>query len=77
MALHQGGAELDGLIIVGGITLLVILAVAIGLAMVDETSRSRAWRRIADARRRNWEEARETQALLDTLERCKRCPFRR
>jgi|tagenome__1003787_1003787.scaffolds.fasta_scaffold16349914_1 hypothetical protein len=39
---------------IGGIVLLVLLAVLAGLA--DDSSQDQAWRRIAAARRRLWEE---------------------
>lgn len=41
-------------VVIGGTVLLVVLAVLAGLA--DNQSRDQAWRRIAAARRRLWEE---------------------
>jgi hypothetical protein len=68
---------MDTGVIVGGLLLLVLVAVAIGLIGGDEhTARARAWRDIARERRRNWEERRETEELLQTIDRCRACPFR-
>ena len=48
-----GGAVLA--VVIGGAMLLIVLAVLVGL--VDGRSRDQAWRRIAAARRRLWEES--------------------
>jgi hypothetical protein len=45
-------------VITGGLILLITLATCIGLAL-DQQARGAAWRRIASARRRNGELARE------------------
>ncbi len=44
------------LVIVGGLALLVIIAVLLGVPLVDRESRRQAWRRIAAERRRNDEQ---------------------
>jgi hypothetical protein len=65
----------DLYVIVFGVVLLVVLAVAVGLAgAADRRSARRAWRAIAHERRRIWE---ERQRNLESLDRCRYCPFRR
>jgi hypothetical protein len=59
-----------------GIALLALLAGAIGLGLRGEqVGRQRAWRDIAAARRRNWEERQQLDGLLQTLEHRRGCPY--
>lgn len=63
---------MDGSLIITGIALLVLLAMAVGVLRAEE----RASRDIARSRRHNWEERRRTQELLEAMEKCRDCPFR-
>ncbi len=64
-------------VIVGGLALLVLLALVIGLMNADERgARNRAWRGIARERRHNWEERRRNRELRESLDCCRDCPFR-
>ena len=51
---------MDASLIVAGIALMVVLALAAGVLQAEE----RAWRDVARARRRNWEERQRTHELL-------------
>lgn len=69
---------MDLYVIVFGVVLLVALALAVGLAgAADRRSAGRAWRAIAHERRQIWEERQRNREILDGLERCRYCPFRR
>ena len=60
------------IVIVVGVVLLMILAVAIGASMDTEAQR-REWRRVAEARR----ELRQVMQLRAAeAELCERCPYR-
>lgn len=58
-----------------GLVALIFIAVRVGRAG-DRRSQERAWRRIAAARRRNWE---NEQALGAIIRRCQKpdCPIRK
>lgn len=47
-------------VVISGVVVIVVITIIIGLA-ADRRSRDEAWRRIARARRRNWE---QSQALV-------------
>jgi hypothetical protein len=59
------------LVIVGGVALLMVLAVCVGASMDTEAQR-REWRRVAKARRKL------RQLALDVPDTalCERCPYR-
>jgi hypothetical protein len=59
------------LVLVGGVALLMALAVSIGASM-DTQAQRREWRRVARARRELW------QLTIGGPEaaRCERCPYR-
>lgn len=59
------------LVVVGGLALLVVLAVGIGSSL-DTDAQRRAWRRVAEERRR----LRLDLADLPSGTLCDRCPFR-
>jgi hypothetical protein len=64
-------------VVVVGLAVLLLLAVAVGLRKQDEgLARERAWREIAEERRRNWEERRHLEDLRTDLELCRDCPYR-
>ncbi len=61
-------------IVLGGLAILIGLAVSIGV--VDNKARDRAWRRIAHARRDQQERERMLRQCLESP-RCARCPIDR
>jgi hypothetical protein len=63
---------MDLSLIVAGIALLLLLACAAGGLQAEE----RAWRDVAEARRRNGEARQRVHELLDSFEKCRDCPFR-
>ena len=66
-----------GLITIG-VMVLVALAVAIGAAQAaDRSARTDGWRKLAEGRRRNWEEQKRVHELWDEINRCRDCPYRR
>ena len=65
-------------LMVGGLALLVLLAVLVGLSnAADRQSQSSAWRRIAAARKEISEEWRRLELASKRINACARCPFRR
>ncbi len=62
------------LVIVGGVALLVVLAVCIGASMDTEAQR-REWRRVAKARRKLRQLRQLARGVPDTV-LCERCPYR-
>ena len=59
------------LVIVGGVALLMILAVCIGASM-DTQAQRREWRRVARARR----QLRQLAVGVPEAALCERCPYR-
>jgi hypothetical protein len=59
------------LVIVGGVALLLVMAVTIGVSMDTEAQR-REWRRVAEARR----ELRQLALGVPDTVLCERCPYR-
>jgi hypothetical protein len=57
------------LVILGGVALLVVLAVCVGISM-DTAAQRREWRRVAEARRR-------LALAVSASDLCERCPYRR
>ena len=66
-----------GLIAIG-VLVLVALATVIGLGQAtDRSARDSAWRKLAEGRRRNWEERQLVREQWEEVERCHDCPYRR
>lgn len=64
-------------VIVGGLTVLILLAVIVGISLADDRqSRRRAWRNIARGRRRIWEERQRLQNVDPLPPWCRDCPLR-
>ncbi|MGH3564757.1 MAG: hypothetical protein ACRDRH_01720 [Pseudonocardia sp.] len=64
-------------VIVGGLTILILLAVIVGISLADDRqSRRRAWRNIARERRRIREERHRLQNVDPLPPRCRDCPLR-
>jgi hypothetical protein len=59
------------LVIVGGVALLMAIAMCIGASMDTEAQR-REWRRVAKARRELRQRAQSSQEVV----LCERCPYR-
>lgn len=61
-----------------GVVVLVALAVAIGAAQAaDRSARTDGWRKLAEGRRRNWEDRERVREMWDDFDRCRDCPYRR
>jgi len=64
-------------IVVVGLAALISIAILVGVHTVEERASGKAWRGVAEERRRNWETARRVEELYDAMEWCEHCPFQR